>query len=405
MRRRIFLYTSVACALVHLRMRTLKPLTIACALAAAGSFANPAHAFRTAGDTPQFEGTERVRWHSPIELRAYTDLPVGLSSDDVARAIAAAMAAWMTPACSGAELRFGGAMTEHATPDDRVNTIEWIQHGWAERGFAPDAAATTEVGYERRGDGEWAIAEADVFLNAETFRWIAADDHGPELQDAQSVLTHEIGHVLGLLHPCEVGGQDGAPDCSKMPEATALTMYPVHSAQQATLEDDDVAGACFLYPAPSCDAITCGSGELCVDGRCREACGTTACGTGEFCEDGACHSIEVPPDPPDAGSEPPPAHPLGAVGDPCTLPGDCAGGECLDIDGIQRQCTQSCGNAAQACPANWGCGSVEQKAVCVPIEPAGGGGCALTSSPSEPHLPSVLAATVLLLVLGRRKGA
>jgi hypothetical protein len=64
----------------------------------------------------------------------------------------------------------------------------------------------------------------------------------PSLQfDLQSILTHEIGHFLGLAHsnmPCS-----GGPECATM-DAT----YRTGSDDFRTLEADDIAGICTIYP-------------------------------------------------------------------------------------------------------------------------------------------------------------
>jgi MYXO-CTERM domain-containing protein len=62
--------------------------------------------------------------------------------------------------------------------------------------------------------------------------------------DARNTLTHEVGHLVGLAHPCEGSG------CG--PALQPLTMYPQTSpgdVEKRTLHPDDVAGLCAIYPS------------------------------------------------------------------------------------------------------------------------------------------------------------
>ena len=60
--------------------------------------------------------------------------------------------------------------------------------------------------------------------------------------DLPSILTHEVGHFLGMAHstePCTVGGDD----CPTM-----NPFYTTGSDAYRSLEADDVAGICAVYP-------------------------------------------------------------------------------------------------------------------------------------------------------------
>lgn len=87
---------------------------------------------------------------------------------------------------------------------------------------------------------------------------------GCKFIDLQNTVTHEVGHFLGLAHPC---GHPGLPACTQSaPEGEepylARTMSPttnVGETLKRSLSDDDVAGVCAIYP-PSGGGCGCGSG-------------------------------------------------------------------------------------------------------------------------------------------------
>ncbi|WP_242356856.1 MULTISPECIES: peptidase M10 [unclassified Anaeromyxobacter] len=66
--------------------------------------------------------------------------------------------------------------------------------------------------------------------------------------DLQSNATHEIGHFIGLAHPCNLGDSDCNPRTSPY---RAVVMFPAASlgdVSKRTLTADDRAGLCAIYP-------------------------------------------------------------------------------------------------------------------------------------------------------------
>lgn len=262
-------------------------VSIALALSiSAGS--NSAWAFRSGRDLPDLSGSDRVAFAGgAISLGLYQALPKGLRLAAVEVAIAEATGAWSVPECSAIQFTYTGTTSDHAVPGDGTNTIEWISD-WAERGFPSDAPGATDVQYEKNGDS-WVIVEADVYLNR-AFTWTTDPTAPDTVRNVATVLTHEVGHALGLLHPCEPGGINGAPACGEpfADQYSGTTMYPFYGETQSTLSQDDKDGVCFLYPKGECPDAGCAENEVCTPEGCVAECQGQVCGVGQVCTAGGC---------------------------------------------------------------------------------------------------------------------
>lgn len=210
------------------------------ALLVLAAFPNAAFAYRTFTDLPELEAAHGhpVAWESfPIDFEVYEDDEAPADTDATLAALGRAAARWNAVSCMRGA--FGEASaTDLAGSNDGYNTLQWVHSGWSAIGDAT-AIATTEPIYDIIG-GRYVLVEADIFLNADTVSW--SDDLVSHLD---GVLTHELGHVIGLAHPCEPDGAGGAPLC----DDSAMTMMnPLYDPARAALTRDDRAGACFLYP-------------------------------------------------------------------------------------------------------------------------------------------------------------
>ena len=297
----------------------------------------PALAYRTGSDLAELASTPKVRWeNAAIEYEINEQSAPGVPPSQVQSAVSDAASSWASIACGGPDFRYRGVTSNHATPSDGRNTIEWVSD-WGARGYHADAAGQTDVQYEMNADGEWRIVEADIYLNAENHAWSSRTSEDDSTRDVATVLTHELGHVLGLMHPCEPVAQSGAPRCDA--SVGRPTMHPIYGQDQLSLETDDEAGACFLYPSTNCTESSCGSNQVCTRGGCRDSCGGRACADDETCAQGACLSAPVCP----AGNCP----------ETCQVASDCAAG-LMCVDGV---CSAGSGQRGDLCAHDQECHS------------------------------------------------
>lgn len=253
------------------------------------------------------QGKTPLHWKSGCvyitpDSAGVSDLP-GTESLDIIKSVLANMRA-QTHACS--YLRFQVDLPKPTKAQyDGTNTILFREDKWCrppangdpEECYTPSQIAVTTIFYNdtpgMAGDGvildtdtevdavDWAISACDPVSGACT----TAGD-GPNA-DLANTLAHEVGHMMGLDHTCWDGSvstpptdNDGNPVPNCFPAAalpasvTESTMYNFQSpaeTKKATLEPDDIAGVCAIYPIADdpmeCKRAPTGGGGGCAVGR------------------------------------------------------------------------------------------------------------------------------------------
>jgi hypothetical protein len=190
-----------------------------------------------------------------------------LTEEQVVEILGRSIIAWESVECSGVPfgidieiLAAESTCTDVLYRDDgaNVNTLLFVPD-WTERDYDPAAFAVTTV-WHRRSTGE--ILDVDMEVN---------EDRGPfgvcpavgclddRVVDLQNVLTHELGHYLGLAHSTD-------------PDATMYASAVAGETIKRDLSPDDVAGLCTIYPAGTpagvCDFHPRGGLDLDCDTTC-----------------------------------------------------------------------------------------------------------------------------------------
>jgi hypothetical protein len=192
---------------------------------------------RTAADS---EGcpTEGLPLYHPIEKLVYRVVDKGspIATDVLEAKLAAAAKTWtqpnarcapgiiMTPA---ARLSTDVSIAAYATGGSNVNAIgvSAITKSESELFALPSVHFKPDTG---------AILDVDLEVSPSA-KWSFSDVPPADGVDLETVLLHEVGHMLGLAHSAE----------------TTSAMYPTYQpgTVHRTLDDDDMAGICEIYPS------------------------------------------------------------------------------------------------------------------------------------------------------------
>jgi hypothetical protein len=150
--------------------------------------------------------------------------------------------------------------------------------------YAPQAAGITNAFYvdNKASSRDGAILDADIEINGVDF---AISVNGQSLgsgsmSELQNTLTHELGHLHGLEHPCLASGDpqrvdnlgNPVPQCvfvtdTRITEATMYNFQDPGETKKETLSPDDIAAICEVYPTNKdpgiCDAVGLSSAGCC----------------------------------------------------------------------------------------------------------------------------------------------
>jgi hypothetical protein len=199
-----------------------------------------------------FECTRSAK-HNFVSLRwdGLNPIPYGIQKNPNQRtspellksALEFGFAAWSKPECSSLSFEFKGEV-DADVPVSQLNQIIIISEDWP--GSTDDVVGLTTVTYNTQSG---LIKYGKIELNEAEFEFVdvVEDDCSFSVQyDLHSVLTHEIGHFIGLAHL----SLEDAEELFQMGEAPATMSRAVEAcdAQFRSLQGDDTVGVCFVYP-------------------------------------------------------------------------------------------------------------------------------------------------------------
>jgi hypothetical protein len=250
-------------------------------------------------------GAPPGRWTTPTVTYRVANQEAALGATATAAVVADALAAWTDVATSSLALAKGTSTNPAASiaggacdgssriqfndPIDEIPNLVSCTGVLAVGGFCTTTGSSTVDGvtYER-------IDEGDVTMNNGVGACFGA-------AGIAEVLTHELGHTIGLGH----SSQNPAEPNALLADATMF--YLAHfDGRGAALRSDDRAGIAAIYPGPSVgapdsdddgvpddrDACPSTSGGLAVDGlgcACADA-GHVTCDDADACSSDVCNA-------------------------------------------------------------------------------------------------------------------
>ena len=188
--------------------------------------------------------TKGLRLYWPVACTSYNleaSATPGIGFDAFSEAAAASFAAWTAVDCGGGDrpsvqvMDLGPietAATCYNQKNGNSNVVFFQSETWPYAGGKETIALTTVTFNTQTGE----IYDADLEINAAVMSFSVSDTVVEN--DLQSVITHEAGHFFGLAHA-------GAAENMS---STMYEKYAKSSTALRTLEADDAAGMCALYP-------------------------------------------------------------------------------------------------------------------------------------------------------------
>jgi len=200
-----------------------------------------------------------------------------LDADEIQGFVAQAFNAWKTARCPGGgspsfEVHFEGyvscdrheVLCESAAKND--NVVMFHDTGWLEG--KTRIGVTTPTGGKESG----LIVDADIEVNSQDYSF-KSDPSGTMSTSLMYVLTHEVGHFLGLAHS-SVGNSVMSTGYQSLPFGNLIT-------------PDDAAAVCAVYP-PGGPKLNCVSSTPAYD-KCQIPLGEhPPCQLASVTQDGGC---------------------------------------------------------------------------------------------------------------------
>jgi hypothetical protein len=190
--------------------------------------------------------TEGAKLFWPTTCIGYATNKLGtefLDPADTKAVIAKTFQAWTDVACpdgTTAKMSFEEVdpipckKSQYNKNGPNVNVILFQDSNWKYRGVDGTLAKTSVTYNDDTGE----IYDADIEVNTANNKVTITDDSGEIEYDLQAIMTHEVGHFIGIAHSDETA-------------AVMFASYSPGSVAQRKLHPDDVEAVCNIYPSTS----------------------------------------------------------------------------------------------------------------------------------------------------------
>jgi hypothetical protein len=203
--------------------------------------------------------------HFSINNQGSRDLPI----HETVGAVKRSFFTWASPSCTDIFFDYDGldpavktnlTMGQSEGPDNKNLLVwheSWPPAGVTDGSVTSEMPAVTTIIYSTENG---IIVDADIDFNNHDFYWTTTNDTTKVETDIENILTHEIGHLLGLDH-------------SQDKEATMYDSTHKGELSKRSLHADDVLGLCVIYPYAKTTPPGQGQGEVPkkVQGGCQVA--------------------------------------------------------------------------------------------------------------------------------------
>lgn len=181
-----------------------------------------------------------IQWDIPIRYSVTNRNITGVTAQQLQTALAASFDEWGRPANVALSTQFLGFTSLEPVDGDLNTTIGFQSHPEFDRTLGATTLTTD--------DNTGKVLEADIFLNT-LFPWSVASNGESNKFDVESILTHEVGHLLGLGHSAL--GETELRTGGRVVLGKRAVMFPIAyspgSVGDRTLQADDISGITDIY--------------------------------------------------------------------------------------------------------------------------------------------------------------
>ena len=189
--------------------------------------------------------TENLRWLDfPVRYFVTDAAGGGVSATQLRDTVSKAFSAWTSVETASVATEFAGMTNARPNDDDGMTVIGFQNRPDQDRTLGATSFLVDTLSGE--------IVEAEIYLNS-FFPWSIAAAGESNRFDLESIVLHEVGHLLGLGHSA-LGETELRPGGRTVLSAEAVMFpiaFPAGSIVGRTLRADDIAGISDIYSSPT----------------------------------------------------------------------------------------------------------------------------------------------------------